>query len=136
MRGGKGKSRFALPAGLERSGQKRRPVRVADAIRTELAALLVKKIRDPRLSGIIFTAVEVSDDLGHARVMYSILGDDDQADVARGLESCKGFMRSTLARTLELRHVPELDFRHDLSSRRQAEMEQLLKEIAEEDGNS
>lgn len=136
MKSGKGKSRFALPAGLERSGLKRRPVRVAEAIREELAGLLVKKIRDPRLRGVLITSVEVSDDLGHARVMYSFLGDGSQADVARGLESCKGFFRSSLARVLELRHVPALDFRQDLSGLKQAEMEELLKEIAEEDGTA
>lgn len=136
MKTGKGKSRFGLPAGLERSGLKRRPARVAEAIREELAGLLVKKIRDPRLSGVLITSVEVSDDLGHARVMYSVLGDETQVEVARGLESCKGFFRSSLARVLELRHVPVLDFRQDISVRKQAEMEELLREIAREDGTA
>lgn len=136
MAGGKAKSRFGLPAGLVRSGPKRRPIRVADAIKAEIASLLVRKINDPRLSGIIITAVEVSDDLSHARVLYSILGDEEPENVARGLESSKGFIRSNLARVLELRHVPALDFRRDLAGQKQAEMEQLLREIANEDGSS
>jgi ribosome-binding factor A len=136
MAAGKTKSRFGLPAGLGRSQPKRRPIRVADAIKAELASLLVRKIKDPRLYNIIITSVEVSDDLGHARVLYSILGDEPPANVAKGLESSKGFMRSSLAKALELRHVPVLDFRLDLAGQKQAEMEQLLREIAKDDGSS
>lgn len=109
---------------------------MADAIKAELASLLVRKIKDPRLYHIVITSVEVSDDLGHARVLYSILGDEQPKDVAKGLESSKGFMRSSLAKALELRHVPVLDFRLDLAGLKQAEMEQLLREIAKDDGSS
>ncbi len=136
MAAGKAKSRFGLPAGLGRSEPKRRPIRVADAIKAEIASLLVRKINDPRLYNIIITSVEVSDDLGHARVLYSILGNEEPKAVAKGLESSKGFIRSSLARALELRHVPVLDFRLDLAGQKQAEMEQLLREIAKDDGSS
>lgn len=136
MADGKTKSRFGLPAGLARSEPKRRPIRVADAIKAEIASLFVRKISDPRLYNIVITSVEVSDDLGHARVMYSILGNEEPKDVAKGLESCKGFIRSNLAKALALRHVPVLDFRLDLAGQKQAEMEQLLREIAKEDGSS
>ncbi len=133
MAHGKSKSRFSLPAGLGRSGPKRRPMRVADAVKEEVAALLLRKIKDPRLSHVSVTRVEVSDDLGHARVYYSILNEEPQANVAKGLESAKGFIRSSLAKVLDLRHVPALDFRQDLAALRQEEMERLLREIAKED---
>lgn len=133
MAAGKAKSRFGLPVGLGRTQPKRRPIRVADAIKAEIASLLVRKIKDPRLYNLVITSVEMSDDLGHARVLYSILGDTDPKDVAKGLESSKGFIRSSLAKALELRHVPVLDFRLDLAGRKQAEMEQLLREIAQDD---
>ncbi len=136
MAAGKAKSRFGLPAGLSRTGPKRRPIRVGDAIKAEIASLLVRKIKDPRLYNIVITSVEMSDDLGHARVLYSILGNEDPKDVAKGLESSKGFIRSSLAKALELRHVPALDFRLDLAGQKQAEMEQLLREIAKDDGSS
>ncbi|OGQ97824.1 MAG: ribosome-binding factor A [Deltaproteobacteria bacterium RIFOXYD12_FULL_55_16] len=125
-----------MPAGLTRSEPKRRPIRVADAIKAEIASLLVRKINDPRLDNIIITSVEVSADLGHARISYSILGEEEPRNVAKGLESSKGFIRSNLARALELRHVPVLDFRLDLSGQKQAEMEQLLREVTNEDGSS
>ncbi|OGQ86167.1 MAG: ribosome-binding factor A [Deltaproteobacteria bacterium RIFOXYD12_FULL_56_24] len=125
-----------MPAGLTRSQPKRRPIRVADAIKAEIASLLVRKINDPRLYNIVITSVEVSDDLGHAWVMYSIMGEEEPKNVAKGLESSKGFIRSNLARALALRHVPVLEFRLDLSGRKQAEMEQLLREIIKDDDSS
>jgi ribosome-binding factor A len=97
---------------------------------------LVRKIKDPRLYNVVITGVEMSDDLSHARVLYSVLGDDDPMAVAKGLESSKGFIRTSLARALELRHVPVLDFRVDIAGQKQAEMEQLLREIAKDDGSS
>lgn len=130
------KSTIALPEGLRRSAPKRRPIRVADAVRVEISALLLRKIKDPRLVGVSITRVEVSDDLGHARVFYSILGNEAPENVARGLASAAGFIRSSLARILEMRHVPDLDFRLDLSGRKQEEMERLLREIAEEHDTS
>lgn len=136
MAAGKAKSRFGLPAGLVRSEPKRRPIRVADAIKAELASLLVRKINDPRLYNIIITSVEVSDDLGYARILYSILENEEPENVAKGLESSKGFFRSSLARALALRHVPALDFRLDIAGRKQAEMEQLLREVTKDDGSS
>jgi len=136
MAAGKSKSRFSLPAGLERSGTKRRPIRVADAIKAEIADILIRKIKDPRLHNIAITKVEVSDDLGHARVFYGITDDERPEDIARGLESAKGFIRSSLAKVLEMRYVPVLDFRQDLAAQRQEEMERLLREIAKEDGSS
>lgn len=133
MAGGKAKSRFSLPAGLDRSGPKRRPIRVADAIREEVSSLLVRSISDPRVQQVGVSRVEVSDDLGHARIFYSIMGDQAPAQVAKGLESAKGFIRSNLAKTLGLRHVPAIDFQEDLTARKQEEMARLLMEIAKED---
>jgi len=136
MAADKGKTRFGLPEGLRRPAPKRRPMRVADAIKEEVAALLLRKIQDPRLDGVSITRVEVSDDLGHARIFYSVLGDEAPENVAKGLTSAAGFIRSSLARVLPLRHVPALHFQQDLTALRQAEMEMLFREIAEEDDTS
>lgn len=133
MVAGRSKSKFIMP-GIG-PAPRRRPVRVADTIKAEIAMLLLRKIKDPRLNHVAITGVEVSDDLRHAKVMYSILGDEPPANVAKGLESAKGFMRSVLAKVLEMKYVPALHFKQDLAGQRQEEMERLLKEIAEEDGS-
>ena len=130
----KSKSKFVMP-GLG-PGPKRRPIRVADMIKAEIAMLLIRKIKDPRLSHVTITQVQVSDDLRHAMVFYAIIGDTDLKDAAKGFESTKGFIRSSLARVLEMKYVPALQFKHDLAGQRQDEMEQIFREIAEDNGSS
>lgn len=115
---------------------KRRPIRVADAIKGEVAMLLLQKVKDPRLEGITITRVEVTDDLSSARIFYSVLRQETAANAAKGLASAKGFIRSTLARVLELRAVPDLIFTPDRTAAEQQRLEQLLQEIRNEDGAS
>ena len=129
----KAKSRFALPGLGQKVG--RRPARVADSIKEEIATLLLRKIKDPRIGLAAITSVTVSPDLRLARVFFSCPGAECEK-VAAGFNSCKGFIRSHLARELGLRYAPELDFRYDQSVERQLEMEKILKEIAAEDEQS
>lgn len=112
---------------LKRSG------RVAEAIREELAGLLVAKVQDPRLQGLAISRVEVSDDLSLARLFYTLRGGRAQAKEAeQGLRSAKGFMRSYLAKTLNLRFTPDLTFRYDDVAEKVAGLEELFQEIANE----
>lgn len=130
MYGKTGKSIFKMP-GVDRGG-KRRSQRVSDVILSEVAMLLIKSIKDPRLERVTLTSVRVTDDLRLARIFY-ICNEEQSARVKEGLDSAKGFIRSHLAKELNLRLVPELEFRLDVSMIRQQEMEQLLREIREED---
>ena len=117
------------PFGREDAGNKR-PKRVADMIKNEIALLLLRKVKDPRLTSVTIVTAEVTKDLRRAVVYYSVLGDDNQVKkAAEGLERAKGFIRSHLARELGMRVTPVLVFKHDLSMARQEEMERLLKEI-------
>ena len=112
------------------AGGNKRPKRVADMIKNEIALLLLRKVKDPRLINVSIVTAEVTKDLRRAVVYYSVLGDEKQGrKAAEGLESAKGFIRSHLARELGMRVTPELVFKHDLSMARQEEMERLLKEI-------
>ncbi len=115
---------------------RRRPSRVGDLIKAEIATLLLRKIKDPRVQHVSITKVDVSPDLRNARVMFGVYGDQDPKEAAKGLESCKGFIRSTLARVLEMKYVPALQFKQDLSAQRQDEMERLFKEIRDENGST
>ena len=115
--------------GREAAGNKR-PKRVADMIKNEVALLLLRKVKDPRLSNVSIVTVEVTRDLRKAIVYYSVLGDELQIkDAAEGLTRAKGFIRSHLARALGMRATPDLVFKLDLSMVHQQEMEMLLKEI-------
>ncbi|MFC1523382.1 30S ribosome-binding factor RbfA [Thermodesulfobacteriota bacterium] len=127
----KARSRFQVPGA---DTAKRRPARVADIIRREIAALLLRKVKDPRLTNVTITSVVVTDDLRRAKVLYSCR-DDVAVGVADGLKSSKGFIRSHLARELEMRYVPDLDFKRDLSPEYQEKIERLLGEVGSVNGS-
>ncbi len=124
------KSRFVLPAGLSPE-PKRRPARVGDLLRNEIAVLLLHKIKDPRVAEITITQVIMSDDLSRARVYYSC-DEKSLAGVGKGLASAGGFIRSHLARTVNMRYVPELIFKYDPEPAQRERLDQLFQEIAAE----
>jgi len=110
----------------------RRPDRVAEGIRMEVATFLTGDVKDPRVRGalITVTAVEVARDLGHANVFVSIMGDDAQrAAVLEGLASTAGYLRARVGRALRLRVAPEIAFRFDESVARAARIETLLASV-------
>ena len=118
--------------GLGRSEQKR-STRVADAIKKELAILLLHKVRDQKISSVTISKVEVADDLKYAKVYYTVFGEGkDIKEAEAGLQRARGFMRSHLAKTLNMRYTPELQFRYDKTAEKVAEIEKLFQEIAGE----
>ncbi|MCB2215309.1 30S ribosome-binding factor RbfA [Desulfofustis glycolicus] len=119
--------------GAVRSQPPKRAVRVADAIRNELSMLLVQRSSDPRLHDVQINRVTVTDDLRHAKIYFTTLPGGCTVDEARqALERAAGFMRSHLARTINLRFTPELRFWYDEGAERVSEVEKLLAEIARE----
>ncbi|MDF1615640.1 30S ribosome-binding factor RbfA [Desulfurivibrio dismutans] len=122
-----------LPGLPVRSG-KRRPDRIADEIRQEVASLLVSKIQDPRVVKVTILRATVTPDLSQARLYYSVFDETVAAEAAKGLESAKGFIRRSLAKNLALRVVPALIFERDRSLAEQEKLERIFQEInAEED---
>ncbi len=88
-----------------------RPARVGELIQTELAALLLKDLKDPRLELTTVSHVEVSPDLRHARVYISRMGKTEEQETAlEGFQRAAGFIRGQLGKRLKLRHVPKLEF--------------------------
>ncbi len=119
--------------GIGEKSDKKRSSRVAEAIRNELAVLLLNKVRDPRLQGVSISRVEVPDDLSTARILFTVFGGSKEIkEAASGLESARGFMRSHIAKTLNLRFTPALQFRYDNVVEKVAELEEIFQEIANE----
>jgi ribosome-binding factor A len=113
----------------------RRADRVGDAIQHAIAEMLLREIKDPRIGMVTLTAVRVSDDLRHARVFFSVIGDDAQrARSLAGLESARGYIRSHLARQLKLRVAPEIRFEFDPGLERAEAVARLLRKEEEEPG--
>jgi len=104
--------------------------RVADQIRMEVADILMRKIKDPRVRSVTVTDVELTNDLRIARVFVTALGTDAETkDVFAGLAKASGFVRSELGRRLALRYLPEVVFVKDISGPRADRVLQLLDEL-------
>lgn len=117
--------------GAARTQPPKRASRVADVIKNELSVLLVQRARDPHLRDISISRVELSDDLRHAKVYYTMFqGQGKMTQVNRSLDKATGFMRSHLAKTLNLRFTPELRFWYDEEFEEVEKIEKLLDEIA------
>lgn len=115
----------------------RRTDRVAEALQALVAELLLREIKDPRIGLVTVTGVKVSPDLRHARVFFSCLGDEAQrAQSLRGLTSASGFVRSQVARKLNLRVAPEIAFEFDPSLELAERVSRLLKDTPPRDPES
>ncbi len=110
--------------------QYRRKDRVQTLIRDEISYLLQREIKDPRLEFVTITRVKVSEDLQHATVFISVLGDEKRKKQAmEGLTRATGFIRREIGSRIKLRLVPEIIFKYDDSIEGVARIHRLLNEI-------
>lgn len=113
-----------------------RTQRVSDYLQRELAALIQHEVRDPRVGMVSITGVDVSRDLGHARVYFTVLGCDSSEDASESTEALNraaGFLRSQLSRDSAMRSVPQLRFQFDSSVGRGRHLEDLIRQAAAAD---
>lgn len=108
----------------------KRATRVADQIREEVADILLRKTKDPRLHSVTVTGVEITDDLRLARI-YVTTGQQgqDEAEVMSGISKATGFIRTELGRRLSLRYNPALVFLKDTSGPRGDRILSLLESL-------
>ena len=106
--------------------------RVAEQIRHELAAIVMREMKDPRVAGVSFTAVDVSSDLEHAKVWFTLYDGDHDAAL-QGLSHAAGFLRTELAQRMRMRTVPRLSFQYDESVERGARLSHLIEQAVEDD---
>ena len=106
--------------------------RVAEQIRQELASVLMREMKDPRVTGVTFTAVEVTSDLEHAKVWFTLFS-PDHAAALQGLSKAAGFLRTELAHRMKMRTVPKLTFHYDASVERGARLSKLIDDAVAED---
>jgi ribosome-binding factor A len=112
----------------------RRTDRVAEALQELIAGLVLREIKDPRVGLVTITGVKISPDLRHARVYFSCLGDEAQRGQSlRGLNSAAGFIRSQVARRLNLRVAPQIGFEFDSSLEQAERLSRLLKDTPPRD---
>ncbi len=114
---------------------KRRQERMTVEIKRILSNIIQYDIKDPRIdfSTVSITRVDIPNDISHARINISILGDEaKQAETMQVLQKAKGHIRTELAQQLQIRHAPELEFRLDKSIEHGIRMSSLLEELSKE----
>jgi ribosome-binding factor A len=102
-----------------------RGFRVADQIQRDLAELIARELKDPRVGMVTLNAVEVTPDYAHAKVFFSVLtGNSDEA--TEGLNAAAGFLRNGLFKRLHIHTVPTLHFLFDRTTERASDMNALI----------
>ncbi len=115
----------------------RRAERLGHQIRVEMAEMLTRELKDPRIGFATVTRVEVSGDLHHARVLVSVIGSaEEQQGTIEGLSSAAAFIRHEIGHRLALRRAPELTFVLDHGTEEGEEIEMILQKIHKESSPS
>ncbi len=106
--------------------------KVNSSIKRELAnIILLGEIHDPRISFVTIINVDVSKDLQHAKVKFSVLADTpEKINAAKaGFESCRGYIRKLISQRVVLRYTPEFQFIYDKGIKHAAVVDKVLEEI-------
>lgn len=108
-----------------------RPEKVAHLMRREVADILERRLRDPRVTArVSVTDVEITHDLSFAKIFVMVSGEAAERDMTlQGLQRAAGFVRHELGDRLGLREVPEIRFVYDDSLDRGARVDDLLRKI-------
>ena len=107
-----------------------RATRVAEQIHQELAQLIAREVKDPRIGMVTLTSVDITADYAYATVHFTVMPSDDET-VARTLEGLRrsaGFMRSQMGRRVRIHTNPQLRFVHDRSVEHGVGMSRLIDE--------
>jgi ribosome-binding factor A len=113
-----------------------RTQRIGDQMQRELAVLIQREIKDPRLGLVTITAVDVSRDLSHAKVFVTVMGQDAPEQIKLNLEilaEAAGYLRMLLGKSMKVRTIPQLHFQYDASIRRGAELSALIERAVAQD---
>ncbi len=104
--------------------------RVNQAVKEEVSVIIHRELKDPRLGFVTITEVKVSRDLQHAKVYFSVLGDEEKIKQAQeGFNSARGFIRKLIGQRVRMRYTPEIDFIYDKSIQYGAQIERALGRI-------
>ena len=108
--------------------------KLADRIKVIIAKRLDRGLRDPRLGFVTITDVQVTGDLQHATVFYTVYGtDEERADTAAALTAATGMLRSEVGKNITARLTPTLEFQLDAIPENAAHIEDLLREAHQRD---
>lgn|SRR5690625_1035617 len=108
--------------------------RVAEQMKKEIGEIINQKIKDPRVGFVTVTDVDVTNDLQHAKVYVSILGDDEEKKESLvGLTKAAGFVRTELGKRIRLRKTPEVTFAFDEAFEYGSRIDSILRQLNNEE---
>jgi ribosome-binding factor A len=108
--------------------------RIAEQVQRELSDIIRLELKDPRVGMITITDVEMTPDNAHAKVFFTVLGQQPRIDeAAAGLQHAAGYLRSQLAQRIKIRIVPQLHFEYDASVERGIRLSQLIDAAVADD---
>lgn len=108
----------------------RRPERLAEALKEEIAEIVGFELEDPRLEAVTVTDVTVTEDLRDAKVYVVVQGGDDESRKAlSALQHASGYVRQQVAMNLSLRHAPHLVFVRDTAEENAANVERVITDL-------
>lgn len=112
----------------------RRLLKAASAIREVVSMAILTELRNPRVSGVTVTGVEMSPDMRQAKVHVSIMGNDKkQADCLEALQRSAGFLQAKINDRIETRYTPRLEFVLDKGVKHSIEVARILKDVLPQD---
>ncbi|OOH91355.1 ribosome-binding factor A [Pasteurellaceae bacterium 15-036681] len=114
----------------------KRSDRVAQELQKEIAIILQREVKDPRIGMVTVSDVELSRDLAYAKIFVTFLFDSDESAVERGLEGlnkASGYIRTLVGKAMRLRIVPELKFFYDQSLVEGMRMSNLVTNVIRQD---
>ncbi|MGV3721173.1 MAG: 30S ribosome-binding factor RbfA [Actinomycetota bacterium] len=108
--------------------------RVQELLVQEISDIIRREIKDPRVGFVTITDAEITSDLRHARIFFSVLGKpEEREETGKALTRAAGFIRSEFARRAQMRFVPDLRFEFDPSVEHGARISQLLAQVRDDD---
>lgn len=113
-----------------------RSSRVGHELQKEIAIILQREIKDPRLGMVTVSGVDISRDLSYAKVFVTFLNDDDPQVIEQGLtvlNDAKGYIRTLIGKAMRLRIIPEIKFFYDESLVKGMQMSNLVSDVIKQD---
>ena len=111
----------------------KRSARIAELLKIKISEIILRKINDPRISSVTITKVDLSNDLRHAKIYFSLMGTaEEEKRSIEGLQNATSYIKSIIGHELGLRYVPELRFEFDEFYQQSVKIVDLLGKIEKE----
>lgn len=115
---------------MKKSSKPGRGLRVADQIARDIAQLIPREVRDPRVGLVTITGCEITPDYAHAKLFFTVIGSDPK-ECKAGLNAAAGLLRNLIFKQLRIHTVPTLHFEHDESVERGFAMDAVINQAME-----